>query len=257
MNFIVSASTDIGNTKHTNQDSLNVKVISSGLGKMVFAVLCDGMGGLEKGEIASASVVHAFSRWAKEQLSVYCSEQAELSKEQIRSDWEKIIRDMNEKIKVYGKKSAVSLGTTVTAVLLAGKHYYIVNVGDTRAYEIENSAEVLTKDQTVVAREVELGNITQEQARTDSRRSVLLQCVGASDIVYPDFFFGDTKKDAVYMLCSDGFRHEVSADEIGTYFKPDRMVSQTAMQENEQALIRLNKQRQERDNISVITIRTF
>lgn len=59
----------------------------------------------------------------------------------------------------------------------------IINVGDTRAYEIGDHVVLLTKDQTVVAREVELGNLTQVEAETDPRRSVLLQCVGASDEV--------------------------------------------------------------------------
>lgn len=60
MDFIVSATTDIGNIKDTNQDSYNVKVLNTEAGKMAFAVLCDGMGGLSKGEVASASVVKAF-----------------------------------------------------------------------------------------------------------------------------------------------------------------------------------------------------
>ena len=66
----------------------------------------------------------------------------------------------------------------------------------------------------MVAREVELGHITPEEAEKDYRRSVLLQCVGASDQVYPDMFFGTTRLNAVYMLCSDGFRHEITECDI-------------------------------------------
>ena len=253
MNYIVSASTDVGTTKETNQDSLNVKVISSGIGKVVLAVLCDGMGGLQKGEVASASVVNAYCKWANERLPKLI--ELGITDADIRKEWVDIATEYNDKIKIYGKKSAVSLGTTV--MLITDSRYYILNVGDTRAYEILNSVSVLTKDQTVVAREVELGNITAEEAHTDSRRSVLLQCIGASDDVYPDLFFGDTQKDAVYMLCSDGFRHEISNDEIFTYLQPANMTSADQMKSNVDALIQINKQRQERDNISVITIRTF
>ena len=63
MNFIISATTDIGTTKKTNQDSLSMKVIRTPAGRMVFAVLCDGMGGLSSGEVASATVVKAFHEW--------------------------------------------------------------------------------------------------------------------------------------------------------------------------------------------------
>lgn len=255
MDFIVSAATDIGISKHTNQDSYGVKVFDTGSGKIVFAILCDGMGGLAKGEVASGTVVDAFSKWAVSRLPLLCAQG--LSDAAISSEWNKIVFDCNEKIKLYGKRCGVSLGTTVTAILTTPERYYIVNVGDTRAYEICSEVKVLTNDQTVVAREVALGNITEEEAKTDSRRSVLLQCVGASDAVYPDFFFGDTKTDAVYMLCSDGFRHEITEDEIYSYLNPNVMCNPDQMKQNMNSLIHLNMQRQERDNITVVAVRTF
>lgn len=255
MNFIISATTDIGLTKNTNQDSFNTRVFTTKQGKLAFAVLCDGMGGLAKGEVASASLVNAFCKWADTRLPVLC--ESELKDEDIRREWSGIVTEYNEKIKIYGKKCGVSMGTTVTAMLISEKRYFIVNVGDTRAYEISSGVTVLTKDHTVVAREVELGNLTEEAAERDSRRSVLLQCVGASDSVYPDFFSGETVWNAVYMLCSDGFRHEISTEEIYQYLQPDVMLDADGMKQNMNALIELNKQRQERDNISVVSIRTF
>ena len=149
------------------------------------------------------------------------------------------------------------MGTTVTAMLITGLRYYIVNVGDTRAYEISEGVKMMTKDQTLVAREVELGRLTPEQAKTDYRRSVLLQCIGASEAVYPEFFFGETKKNVVYMLCSDGFRHEITENEMHHFLNPNVMTDTDCMKLNMDALIEINKQRQEKDNISVVTIRTL
>lgn len=255
MNFIVSATTDIGLTKSTNQDSYSVRVFSTKQGKVVLAVLCDGMGGLSKGEVASASLVNAFCKWADNRLPVLCEN--EISDSDIRTDWVGIATEYNEKFKSYAASCGTTMGTTVTAILLTEKRYYIINVGDSRTYEISDAVTVLTKDQTVVAREVELGNLTPEEAEKDSRRSVLLQCVGASEEVYPDMFFGETKKDAVYMLCSDGFRHEITEDEIFQHLNPNVMVDADGMKQNMDSLIELNKQRQERDNISVVSIRTF
>ena len=212
MNYIISASTDIGNTKKTNQDSLNVKVITIGGEQVAFAVLCDGMGGLEKGELASASVVHAYEKWVLERLPALLS--AGLRDDILRKEWEGIAGLCNEKIKDYGRRSAISLGTTAAVLLLTRERYYIMNVGDSRVYEIAGQLSVLTRDQTVVAREVEQGLLSLEQARSDPRRSVLLQCIGSSEEVYPDFFFGEPKAGAVYMLCSDGFRHEITEAEI-------------------------------------------
>ena len=255
MNYIISASTDIGNTKKTNQDSLNVKVITIGGEQVAFAVLCDGMGGLEKGELASASVVHAYEKWVLERLPALLS--AGLRDDILRKEWEGIAGLCNEKIKDYGRRSAISLGTTAAVLLLTRARYYIMNVGDSRVYEIAGQLSVLTRDQTVVAREVEQGLLSLEQARSDPRRSVLLQCIGSSEEVYPDFFFGEPKAGAVYMLCSDGFRHEITEAEIWEGFQPQTMLRAEQMKENELRLIALNKLRQERDNISVITIRTY
>lgn len=255
VNYIIAANTDIGTTKNTNQDSLNVKVVSFGAEKAVFAVLCDGVGGLQKGEVASASVVNAYSKWSLERLPKLIENGIRDS--DIRKDWIDIATEYNDKIKIYGKRSAANLGTTVTVMLVTDNRYYILNIGDTRAYEINNTIKVLTKDHTVVAREVELGNLTEEEAKSDARRSVLLQCIGASDDVYPDMFFGDVNKNSVYMLCSDGFRHEITNDEILLYFNPDVMIDADGMKRNIDFLIELNKSRGEQDNISAIAIRTY
>lgn len=255
MNFIVSATTDIGVIKTTNQDSYDVCVFSTKQGKIAFAIMCDGMGGLAKGEVASASLVNAFRKWANDRLPVLC--EREFSDAEIRSDWVRIACEYNEKIKAYAKSCSINMGTTATVLMLTEKRYYIMNVGDTRAYEITETATVLTKDQTVVAREIEQGNLTPEEAEKDARRSILLQCIGASDDVCPDLFFGETKLDAVYMLCTDGFRHEISEEEIYQYLNPNVMLDVHGMKQNMDSLIEINKQRQERDNISVITIRTF
>ena len=255
MQFIITGNTDIGLTKSTNQDSLSVKVLNTRQGQMAFAVLCDGMGGLEKGEVASASVILAFDEWTRNDLPALCEKP--LDDYEIRKQWEKIIDSQNEKIKRYGASLGVRLGTTVVALLLTQTRYYVLNVGDSRVYEISSGLVQLTNDQTVVAREVELGNITPEQAETDPRRSVLLQCVGASERVFPETKFGETNGNAVYMLCSDGFRHLVSPDEIYAAFRPDALLDEDAMNNNSLYLIDLNKKRQERDNISVALIRTF
>lgn len=222
---------------------------------MVFAILCDGMGGLAKGEVASASVIHAFDNWARNDLPMLCESQIEDSV--LRSQWERIITDQNRIIGRYGSSQGIRLGTTAVIMLLTQTRYYIMNIGDSRAYEISDMVKQLTADQTFVAREVALGNMTEEQARVDDRRSVLLQCVGASTDVYPDMFFGDIQNNAVYMLCSDGFRHEITADEIFQKFHPNVLLSDGIMSQNTLDLIELNKQRQERDNISVVLVRTF
>ena len=255
MDFLISANTDIGIKKDTNQDGLSVKTIGTPNGKIVFAILCDGMGGLAKGEVASTSVITAFNNWVSNSLPDLCRKG--INDAEIRSQWESIILTQNNKIQAYGEKSGIKLGTTAVVMLLTESRYYIMNIGDSRAYEIFDTVHQITEDQTFIHREIKLGRMTPEEAKTDPRRNVLLQCVGASEDIYPDMFFGDTKKNAVYMLCSDGFRHLITDDEIYQKFQPSTLNDTNGMDKNSKELIELNKQRKETDNISVLLVRTY
>lgn len=252
---MVSASTDIGIKKTTNQDSLMVKTLKTKRGNITFAVLCDGMGGLAKGEVASATVINAFHNWMMNQLPILCKTGFEDF--EIQEQWENTIEIMNQKIMNYGAQQNINLGTTIVAMLITEDRYYIVNVGDSRVYRIGDSVEILTEDQTVVAQEVKNGKLSEEEARIDPRRNVLLQCVGASETVKADFVFGKTEKDVTYMLCSDGFRHEILTQEMYQFLRPEVLTNVSVMKQNADYLIDLNKHRQETDNISVILVRTF
>ena len=216
------------------------------------AVICDGMGGLDKGELASATVIRAFLQWFGEELA-YELENPDM--QVIGGKWSLMLKELNVRILEYGQAKGISLGTTFTGMLFVGGQYVIVHVGDTRAYQIGKAIRQITADQTFVAQEIERGDMTAEQAKTDKRRNMLLQCVGASDILKPDVLVGDTEK-GMYMLCSDGFRNEVTEREIFEAFNPVKNVDGEAMHANARHLIQLAKERQERDNISVILIRT-
>ncbi|MCL1917784.1 MAG: protein phosphatase 2C domain-containing protein [Peptococcaceae bacterium] len=254
MDYTIWARTDIGIKKTINQDSLSVRVFDTVQGKMAFAVLCDGMGGLDRGELASATVVKAFMNWADSELPLLCY--YPLGENIIRDQWKDLVYNQNAKIMKYGQRQGINLGTTIVAILLTQTNYYIINVGDSRIYEIADKIMQITRDQTVVAREVSLGKMTPEQAKRHPKRNVLLQCVGASEVLRPEICFGEIKKDAVYMLCSDGFRHEVTPQELFTYLNPKYLTNSRVMKKHTDYLIELNKKRRETDNISVVLIRS-
>ena len=86
---------------------------------------------------------------------------------------------------------------------------------------------------------------------------MLLQCCGASAEVAPEFHYGYPNKNAVYLLCSDGFRHQISPEEMYYTFEPSRMCDEFTMKKSIDDLIELNKQRMENDNISERLIRTL
>lgn len=251
MHFMAIADTDIGIIKDTNQDSVLIKHASTQSGEVLLAIVCDGMGGLAKGELASATVIRAFSEWFDNELT------KELSSFDIRVVGGKIelmLKDLNVRILEYGKSTRISLGTTFSGILFVDNQYVIVHVGDTRIYHIGSSLNQLTEDQTVVAREISLGRMTIQQAKLDKRRNMLLQCIGASRVVTPQIIYGEIEKGA-YMLCSDGFRHEITENEIFESLNNRNLINKSVMHENARYLIDLVKSRKERDNISIVLIK--
>lgn len=251
MHFTVTADTDVGIVKDTNQDSVLLKHATSDDGEVLMAIVCDGMGGLAKGELASATVIRAFDSWFNTELA---RELENLDLQIIGAKWSLMLKDLNMKIMSYGQRLGVSLGTTFTGMLFVGEQYLLVHVGDTRAYKIDGSLTQLTEDQTFIAREIKRGTMTPEQAKTDKRRNLLLQCVGASRVVEPQVLYGHTERGA-YMLCSDGFRHEITPREIHESLNPINFMNKNAMHSNARYLIDLVKSRQERDNITVALIK--
>lgn len=251
MKYIATADTDIGISKTTNQDSLLVKHAMSEMGEVLLAVVCDGMGGLSKGELASATVVREFSRWFDETLP---HELENLDMQVIGGKWTLMLKDLNVRLLEHGEKLGASLGTTFSGILFVADKYLIAHVGDTRVYQIGTDLNQLTSDQTFIAREIEKGNMTAEQAKTDKRRNLLLQCIGASKTVEPQIICGTAEK-GVYMLCSDGFRHEITQEEMYKSLNPNNLTDKATMHNQAKYLINQVKSRRERDNISVILIK--
>ena len=94
------------------------------------------------------------------------------------------------------------------------------------------------------------------KAETDSRRSVLLQCIGASPVVEPDFVVGQAAPGAHYMLCSDGFRHKITPQEMIERLGPGTCVDEAKMKEGCEFLTELVKYRKETDNVTVVLIKS-
>lgn len=255
MRFLAAYHTEIGREKSTNQDSLGVLEAKTDRGCLLLAVLCDGMGGLEKGEVASATLIRAFEEWFQEELPGIIRKEEPLS--EVQYSWERMIKVQNRCIGDYGRSHAIQMGSTLTAMLfLEDGSYLIGHVGDSRAYLIQDGGlEVLTSDQTVVENEVRLGRLTPGQAAADPRKNVLLQCIGASRIVEPEFRTGRAVSGECYMLCSDGFRHELSGEELREALAPGKNPDEEAMRRNLERLTGLNLERGERDNISALLVK--
>ena len=217
------------------------------------AIICDGMGGLQKGELASATVVRAFSKWFEEELPF---ELNHVDMNVIGGKWTFLLKDLNLKLLKYSSRQGESLGTTFSGILFIENQYVIVHVGDSRVYQIDSALNQLTTDQTFVAREVSKGNMTIEQSKKLIKRRNLIASMRRSikKLWNHKVLLGTTKKGA-YMLCSDGFRHEITEEEIYESFIPKKLSNKKMMHKQMQYLIQQVKKRQEKDNISVILIK--
>ncbi len=252
MRYIIACDSDAGKVKKENQDALAVRHALLANGEAVLAVLCDGMGGYEHGEIASSSLVMAYVDWFE---NMFLRQYEIMSEEDIRNAWEKILINMNKKIYEYGKSNSIRIGTTLTLTLVWNGRYYIMNVGDCRAYEFSVQARQITKDHSFVAQEIEAGRMTVEEARVHSRRNELSQCVGGNIKTSGDFYTGSIIPEAVYMMCCDGVRTKVNDEELFYFLHPLCMENEEIMNNNIKYIFELNKSRNETDNMSIILIK--
>ena len=162
MNFQFALHTDVGIQKMTNQDSCCMRQAETDKGNILFALICDGMGGLSKGELASATLIRAFANWFENNLPIILAKENPL--DETKYIWDRMMKQQNQIISAYGKENNIQLGSTITALLILEDGQYLIgHVGDTRVYKITDQlAEVLTEDQTLVAREVKNGRLAPE-----------------------------------------------------------------------------------------------
>lgn len=255
MRFLSAAHTDVGIFKKINQDAFCLKIAKTPKHNIAFAVLCDGMGGLNSGELASSFVVNAFSGWFENELPLMLAKALDMSL--VRSRWNTIALEQAQKIMNYGQAHHISLGTTLTAMLIVNQEYVYVQIGDSRIYKLSDHIQQVTKDQTLVAHEVEQQRLTVDEAKTDGRKNILLQCIGASKTLVPDIQTGRVEENEAFMLCSDGFRHEISEEEMFGVIAPPLLTSEKVMKKSLVDLVELNKSRNEKDNITALLIKAI
>lgn len=252
MKYIAACDTDAGISKYINQDSVCVKTAETGSGKAALILVCDGMGGLSRGELASAEVIRSFAEWFD---SEFPFELPDWNWETAARNVISRLRRLNAIMVDYGMHEDIQLGTTATGIIAVDSKFMTFHVGDTRIYKISDKLSQLTDDHTFVNREVKKGRMTPEEAKTDPRRNALVQCVGVTADIFPEVKLGDLESGANYMICSDGFRHVLTEKELFEELSPERTVTKADMQKKLRELIDTVKAREENDNITAALFR--
>ena len=238
-----SYKTDIGKTRLTNED--RVLAMSNSKGS-VLLVVCDGMGGVKKGDFAATIAINTLQEDFKNRKATFLNHG-------FAAHWlATAIRKANKKIYDEACKNEAmykGMGTTLTAVLIVRDYYVVAQVGDSRCYTISprnNQFTQITEDQTYVAYLYRTKAITEEEMATHPKRHVLMNALG----IYPSLEL-DIKTSPYlnepFLLCSDGLYNNVSKQDIELIFRGEDSVEQKISE-----LIALANANGGSDNIGIV-----
>lgn len=252
MNVKACIFTDAGKVRKVNQDAAMIKVANTRrYGRISFAAVCDGMGGLSKGEVASCKVIRALETWFCEEFSLMQGLGEDELWKTAETSLKRLIVKVCGELKRYGRHRGINLGTTMTALLQIGTKYMTMNIGDSRIYLIDSArARAITRDQSLVQDKMEKGLITPDEMETDPERNVLLQSVGTTMDPEIQVGYGVLKSSTTVLACSDGFWRTLSTEDIHKRLCPQMCVTDSDMLDECRKLTELAFSRKEKDNIS-------
>ena len=203
--------TDIGLVRSSNQDSVDGGFLYDG--RLMWAVLCDGMGGANGGNIASQTAVEVTNDMIVSFDRKFTDYQAE---EFLRE----VVARANSTIYHKQRKdsSLQGMGTTMELIVANKGWAMITHVGDSRVYRIHNGKiKQLTQDHSVVQEMVNRGEITPEQAMVHPNKHYITRAVGVDPDVIPDYIEAPFSDDDMLIVCSDGLSNYIRDKKILSY----------------------------------------
>ncbi len=199
--------TDIGLVRETNQDAFTFGSFDDG---NCWAVVCDGMGGVSGGQVASGicveKVSEALKRGYRKDMTI--SSAKNLLATAINAANSAVFKQSQENLELKG------MGTTVVAVVVLGSIAVITHVGDSRAYLINTDIKPITKDHSFVQLLIDTGKITEEEAKVHPDRNVITRAVGIEHIVDVETDIVDINSNDKLLICTDGLNGYVPDAEI-------------------------------------------
>lgn len=229
--------TDVGRTREHNEDAFVVADMTRGNATLqpevrthevgdrgTLFMVADGMGGAAAGEIASAMAIEVVLR----ELSDAFSAVQAPDNETYAAALKRATAAANASIHQFALEHPEyrGMGTTATIAGVLGDTLYLAQVGDSRAYLVrDGKALQITKDQSLMQKLIEAGEITEEEAEQSERRNIILQALGPEAIIRVDLTYQKVSRGDVLVLCSDGLSGQVKLEEIARVVseEPDLM----------------------------------
>jgi PPM family protein phosphatase len=258
----VAGLTDVGRTREHNEDAFVVADLTSGktmvepesttlpMGdKGSLFMVADGMGGAAAGEIASAMAVDIV---IGEMRTNWIAADAVETESFVRAI-KQATKTANAQINAFAGAHPEyrGMGTTATIAGLLGDTLYLAQVGDSRAYIVRDGVtRQITKDQSLMQKLIEAGELTEEEAEHSERRNIILQALGPEANIKVDLTHQKIRRGDTLVLCSDGLSGQVNKDQIAEIVRREPDVTKAS-----RALIDLANDAGGPDNITVIVAR--
>ncbi len=237
----IFSKTDKGRVRSDNQDAYFAGRISD---NAVFAVVCDGMGGANAGNVASENAVRHISEYIirsyRDSMDI--------------TELEKTVRNAvtSANIELFdmsaSEQSLSGMGTTAVIALIRDGEAVIANVGDSRIYLVNENIKQLTRDHSVVQSLIESGKIAPEDAKYHPRKNVITRAIGAEGSVTADSSVIRLNRGDSLLLCTDGLSNYLDDNEILGVFK------NTDISAVPEALVEKANLNGGGDNITVVTL---
>lgn len=235
--------TDVGLVRKNNQDSYAVRVLGDDL---AVAVVCDGMGGAQAGNVASAVAVEAFAAAVETLCKDGVPPDLERRQELLRA----ACRTANTTVYELSCSNPEysGMGTTLVAALILSHEVYVINIGDSRCYILSGGVlRQITSDHSLVQALVDCGDITPEEARTHPKKNFITRALGIDGTVRSDVFTIDRNAGDILLLCSDGLSNVVPDNIMQTELAKDTGIDGIA-----RSLLALAVEQGAPDNVTVI-----
>ena len=229
--------TDVGRTREHNEDAFVVADLTTGNATLQPEVrthevgdrgslfmVADGMGGAAAGEIASAMAIDV----VLQEFSDVLAESDVPDKTAYAAGLKRATAAANAQIHTYALEHPEfrGMGTTATIAAILGDTLYLAQVGDSRAYLVRDGVALqITKDQSLMQKLIEAGEITEEEAEQSERRNIILQALGPESQIKVDLTHQQVRSNDTLIICSDGLSGQVRIDEIASVVReePDLM----------------------------------
>lgn len=241
MRFTVES--DIGRKRSLNEDRAVVLTNAVGL---QLAIVADGMGGHNAGDVASTMAVEGLASSFNAVQTLFASME---EKQQWLTD---TVKTVNKAIYDYSltHEECQGMGTTLIAALIEDDTALLCHVGDSRAYVIsEDNIAQITRDHSYVNVLVETGQISEEEAEVHPQKNYILKSLGTEATIEPDYYQVQLLPYSYLLICSDGLSNKLSAAELHSI-----VVEPTTLVAKGQELIRRANHYGGEDNISCVLL---